>query len=975
MWKKFVIILFCLTILPIKTIGDENFLIHSITDFSGGLVTQISPNIIAPNQATELDNFLLDEDYGLTKRKGIACVDTLPVSTNTKILGSYVYNKDDGSSYFIVQAGSNVYTTSQLGKAWTLQKAGLSTLYPVRWATHYNKAWGANGVNDVMSFNGETLSTYSFIPKGRFIVSAQARIWIASTIDEPNYVYFSDQNVDPTTSADWELVNALRPGLGDGQVIKGLNYDKDIIWVYKDSSIYKIYDIGQMLLHTANYGTVSQESINSYQNGTLFLDKKGIYYNAGGNVNPMSDLIKDNIQKIGLISGKECRWTTTSSADFSTGTFDNCYNNLGTVEMSTSSKKWTTTADFEDAGYSVNQATATNDEVKLALDKAETETPASWVLIDLTGADCSLRGNSTITSGAITNIIDSIAATDVIVSVNQGTDNLDFDFTGLMGDTVGTNRLKKIKIVYSYNLSSKEVLDKVKRTITGAERIITTQSTYERKGYITEEKKMEYSTTLHDWMCHFTFVKYSSVSDFPITNSLILQSNAGYEYPAADFSNTRFPATVYTDEIIVPNDRYDDVRFYNITNIKWRWAFVYKATVNISEVEAYDWKLGTTTTSGNYYPTGTYTSSIFDTAFSSPSYNYLTPSEHLKSYEGDISSGTITYSVRTGTDNTGGVLYNPTAWYQATSTFTDTAIDGQQYFQWKAELWTSSVPYTPTCYNTTLKYMKLSTATYTSKVLDVGPKIVSWGAFATDDEGTMTYKIRGATWNFSSSDTSVSWSDITSGSDITLATDKRYIQWRGYLDSKSAKLKAVHITWFEGSASMQNVASINIDDKYYLAHSTWTTYNDKILILNKNNVWERWTDVPVSSFAKFLIGYYACSSTQPVILELFTETTTKEAKWKSGHLSLGLPDIDKILRYVYLVAKPQSDSFCWFDYSVDKSTITKSVYVNLDSIDRSHRIPIAEGTQGKNFYFTIRSTATVCGIQGINAYFSTFKLR
>jgi len=322
-------------------------------------------------------------------------------------------------------------------------------------------------------------------------------------------------------------------------------------------------------------------------------------------------------------------------------------------------------------------------------------------------------------------------------------------------------------------------------------------------------------------------------------------------------------------------------------------------------------------------------------------------------------------------------MSSPTAWYQATSTFTDTAIDGQRYFQWKAELWTSSVTATPTCYDTTLKYMTTGYATYKSKVFNIGKKLTSWGSFMASYEGNALFRVRASSITYDKDVATLSetganqWAYITSGSnlsDVITSTNNAFIQVECQLQTKATKIESFTATWFEsgeGSGGEQDVASINYKDRYYIAYSTWANHNTDVLIFDKNNKWTRY-DWDVAGFTEFNNKLYYLSSTDNKIYQALKGTddngTPINMKYRTGDSDNGFPNRTKEYKHIYFTGKKQDNSFVNVGVYVDYSTYTiKSVYWDLSSYS-NFKLQLNEECYGKNIAVVFNSTATVCEI-------------
>ncbi len=927
----------------------NQFRFDGAKDFLGGLNASDSPNILK-SQSPDIRNFSTDEKLGLVKREGYTFADRLPVSTSTKILNTYVFVKDDGTSFVMVHVGSTVFSASQLGDVWTVVETDLSSNYPIRFATHYNKVFCSNGINDVFVWNGNARTVYPFIPRGQYPLSANGRLWMGATIDDPSYVYFSEINVDPVTTDDWTDTNALEFGLGDGQIIKGLSFQRGSVWVYKDVSTYGIRDITSKYLALADYGTASQFSINKYDNGKLFLDKTGFYYFAGGNVAYKSGDIRTLLDGVGLISANSVRISASSNVDFATGTYSNCYNNSGTIEISSITKIWTTSAEFQDTGYSQSQVISTDNVIVLDTLTGASEEKISLSFNTKSGGHGNFDGTTTLgSSGGETKWYtdDSDATWSCPVSSVQQY----LLWLNVAPSTSATCHPKRIRVRFR-----QVVWD----------------------GPFNQLLPIAWHWTGH-WLDALYIDTYNAEFGARVS---ITKYTTKYE---ADWQEV-----IYT----VEDGDYNDPSRGHPARIQIGWISPFVATpiagvagrgydgIQIADISA--WTISGTS---KRFQTGTYISSILDSGQTTSQYQFLSVADYLGTAS---SSGTITYSARSDDASD---MSSPTAWTTlgissgGTISFPiSTVVDEQRYFQWKADIWTSTITNTPSISDVTLSYATTDYATRAGKVHSISKKITTWGSFISNDTGEVTYAIRGATWNFGGGEATLQGSDstqyttITNGSDIKLSTTNIFIQVKTHLKSKDAEFYGMSLTYSEnpeGIGGTQEISSINIDGVYHFACSTWTTNNDIVLVFNENEAWEMWDEYYVTSFFKFNNTYYFASSTQPIICKMFSGYTATEAKWKSPHTDLDLPNIDKTIRYGYITFEPYDDSFCFLEYSCDFSTFSEKVFMDLSGNSRVKRIPFRDGYWGQNFYFTITSTAQApVEIQHLDIYWQrTFELR
>ena len=210
-------------------------------------------------------------------------------------------------------------------------------------------------------------------------------------------------------------------------------------------------------------------------------------------------------------------------------------------------------------------------------------------------------------------------------------------------------------------------------------------------------------------------------------------------------------------------------------------------------------------------------------------------------------------------------------------------------------------------------------------------------------------------------------------SSISLSTACVYLQYKTYQNTKNSKINGVTINWFEGGTAggTQDVASINFNNRFLVATSSWTSYNDKIDIYDKNKAWTRFTNIPVSSFFANNNKLFVCSSTQPIVLQMFvpggSEGNNFLAYWKSGNTHLTDPDLEKWLRYVFFTGTQGTGKHIFFDYSVNSSTVTVSKCIDFTT-KRNIPMLVDSNTFGKNFTFKISNSTSTFNLQTFTIY-------
>jgi hypothetical protein len=726
---------------------------------------------------------------------------------------------------------------------------------------------------------------------------------------------------------------------------------------YKDAAVY---------LYTSLYGSASQQSISNYKDFKILLDKAGLgAYNGGAGVEMLSGNLDNIISKIGIINTNYGRWTIASNTDFSTGTYSNCYNNTGTVEISSSAYKWDTTADFTPAGTGSTQCQIKDDSViittqsgtgftKLSLKPFRAynanyfnENPAN---VFHTNSNLTESYNPGIGGYSWNNAVDGDENSYVAMVPTGHNSNCWYGFSFDSASTPVQKHLAKIRIKYQWAVYY------------GYGGFLISRPNYWTSINVNASKIETSLSDISELSSYSDAMNKTSIVDIdnPQEGSVNIKDQYSYIYNDTLKGNPSVIMVNMTPAAGIPTGN--------------------ELALKIYELEAWFW------TDSVQYSSAVYVSPLVSSAGATGQYQYLYASDNL-SNKSTTSSDTIKYYA---SNNGSSWTYLGLSSGSYTSFPIPASLDGNTNFYWKAELYTSSITATPTIYDVSLQYATTGYATYKSKVFNVGKKITSWGSFLASYEGTSLFRVRASsrTYNLDVATLPESganqWAYITSGSNLSTvitSTNNAFIQIEAQLHTKNTKIESLTATWFEGgegSGGEQDVASINYRDRYYLAYSTWASYNTDVLVFDKNGRFTRY-DWDVAGFTEFNNKLYFLSSTDNKIYQAFTGTddagTPYEMLWRSGDLDFGLKDLQKEYAHIYITGKKQSGSFAWLDTYVDCSTYTyRSIYCDL-SADSNFRLQMSDASYGKNIAIVVRSTAPTCEIQSINLYYKVKTLR
>lgn len=322
--------------------------------------------------------------------------------------------------------------------------------------------------------------------------------------------------------------------------------------------------------------------------------------------------------------------------------------------------------------------------------------------------------------------------------------------------------------------------------------------------------------------------------------------------------------------------------------------------------------------------TGSFTSQIFDTTFSTAVGGPFTFSETVP-----IGS-TIAYSVRESSTN---VASTWSSWsVVSTTTSGEYRVPlTKQYWQYKADFSTDYSTQTPSIQDVTLA--ATSTGTWDSAVLPIGTDITSWNQFAANVDTTrpdlLAFYTRASATTFAQDATSPAWVLQTNGENVACSTGA-FVQVRAvsYTGSSTdtVKVNAVTINWQEGEAS--KVASLFHEKRYFLSvnASTNTTINDTTLVLQRNGKWSIFDGPNWASMWKYDFYPYAGDglTTSKVWRIMYEDawyddnSTAIDAYVVTKDFQFGGQNNMKVFRQLYLESSSPEDTTLSLGRAVDK---------------------------------------------------------
>ncbi len=303
---------------------------------NGGAATFYSGNRINPAQSPYILNGYLDADAAVVKRNGYQVYGTVAGCTQA-LTGGWSYTNLNGTNYFFVQCGSQMYETKGDGAFNTIGST-LSVVYPVRATSALGYEWFADGADQLWYTDGVTVSSVATAPYAQLIGTFQNRLVLSNIAGGPggsgfvaaqsgswisgyqSGTDFSLPSVIVDTSAAFFPLN----GSNDTrQVTCAFDGFKNVEILWNNGQMWGLYGSGNstfvLQLISNEIGCTDQGSVQEYNGHLYWLSKRGIESFDGTSVNLASWPIQDQVQNLIALQKQAAQNIQTSQGDWQAG--------------------------------------------------------------------------------------------------------------------------------------------------------------------------------------------------------------------------------------------------------------------------------------------------------------------------------------------------------------------------------------------------------------------------------------------------------------------------------------------------------------------------------------------------------------------------------------------------------------------------------------------------------------------------------
>ena len=800
--------------------GQDNGIVQSVNDFTGGLNTWKAPVLLSDNESPRLQNVILDKSFGVTKRKGYNKRNTTAIGDgSTRVDSVYQLETSGGTRYCVAFSSTNGYSGTNACQTFSSFVSTLTRNNNVNCEGFQDRLYCVNNQYNFY-FDGTNDYPISTLPANSdFIRVHRNRCFAAGNSTNPSRLFWSNLSdcATWTTASDWVDVQPE-----DGDVITAIGPPIfDMLPIYKKFSTWALKGTGPnsfvVVNISRNIGAKNHRSIANFKNVQLFDSvgpnggQPGIYAFNGIVVEEASKKLRNEIDNLDTFKANSGRYLIDTKDDFDSGNFD-------PYSMSSSRE-----SGFMQSSYTAFSDTAGSDWAS-----------GTFVDVDTT----SLPGFLIPAKSTVTAVVwEQYEDGDVSASP---------PWTAEDGCTHTVTSFNGSNAAYS--------------TCFGQNYIgyMTTPATATYGVWQFDIAEQGSGTSANSGVppaWDFCFVYGGSV-----TYCLAIYGQTDGKFKASIMKNGSAIASTAEGAITINEDTR-----YTVKIVKTSTGSIQCALAGTQFLTAQDNAATTSTklrlgikanTVGIFYNVdniyipghmlaGTVTSRIWDTYISTPTWGSFDAIVSSGAGSGSGAMSTLTFQVQASTASDGGGFE---ALVSQTNNWVSSAAK-RRYHRYVGTFGANAIS-TATARLFSVDISAASTGTWTSPELFLSNNISAggWGLFQTDQtttgNGTLVYAIRAST--YSGGTANAVWSAISANASISISTGA-YFQVMSTntvtAASETARFNSLNINWAEGSQAISGTGAVFNGRYHYGAQSFNGSQNDVMYVLDDNGAWTKWTGV------------------------------------------------------------------------------------------------------------------------------------
>jgi len=836
-----------------------------------GLVTNYSGHRIGDGCLQEALNVLLDDDHGVQRRDGY--IKFNQSALDAPIRRIYPFDAPDGSKFLVAVSSDKIYSAEADGAFSVIPGfTGLSEEFNTDCTTALGRFWCVNPSDGLIFWNGDSTGVVAGAPLGNLIDTFRNRIVISDISSQQSQVALSGfLDGEDWVTADLSTSPAVlsMDGINDGNKVTCLmGTYQDTFMIGKETRLFGLYGFDNRDFTIREFsrevGCLDDASVQEKDDSLFWLSQRGIERLRGTKLDwRISDPIFDIIDLIVESAGNSRFVLDTSQADFESG--DLIASGTGAPMSSTISP--------------------------------DNVVPTTFSVVDTSSADFN--------SGALVAVSTERVTDSVILGTTTAIiDNGDFETGTLFG-------WGDINLVQPANGCTGFVASSITATSVGA-----LQGSFSMS-YIVNQCN---SACTDGGAPNLRFQILdgdddSQLSDNFLGDALSADQTKVFLLPGGiDKLRIRFNAdSPPSSDHRVISSTFGVINASDFSSslvgVRFKGSGI-SGTCNPGVVadKRSSWLIDFIQKEV-FFDTGTVTSRIFDTGFSTPTPGIFSATTTFTDGE-----NSIYFDVRSSTSGNDDLW---TDWLPTTDTLRlDTT---QQYWQYRARFNTTLSTTTPVLGEATLR--AATTGQFRSQCLNTSSAITDWGLFRCDAEpfdGSFSFEVSTGSACDDVETSTATFSSIANNSFITLGT-AAYISYRTTFDfdtfitTGNMILRSCTINWEEG-ASRPEVASAVYDHRYHIFFTTETTgspSNTEALVLDKFDRWTRWDGTPARSAVLYDRKLMAGSGSAGQVFNLYESDDDDGAgftsTFRTKDLDLGNWRTQKQLSSVWLEFQPEAD--------------------------------------------------------------------